>query len=73
MSEERFKIDIELNFVGDGRLFLNFWNYMNGEDVIAEVKDGKLFVDINDVETEVSLQQFIDDVKSKFLSDGNRN
>ncbi len=66
MTEERLKIEIELYVVGDGRTYLNFWNWKNGEDVIAEVKDGKLFMDINEVETEVTLQKFIDDVKSKF-------
>lgn len=66
MEEERLKVKIELLVVGDGRTYLNFWNWQNGDDVIAEVKDGKLFMDINEVETEVSLQKFIDDVKSKF-------
>ena len=66
MSEKRLKINLELHVVGDGRTFLNFWNYINGEDVIAEIKDGKLYMDINQTETEVTLQKFIDDVKIKF-------
>lgn len=66
MDEPRLKVEIELHVVGDGRTFLNFWNWKNGEDVVAEVKEGKLFMDIDEVETEVSLQKFIDDVKSKF-------
>lgn len=65
MSEERLKVEIELHVVGDGRTFLNFWNYENGEDVIAEVKDGKLYMDVNEVETEVTLQMFIDSIKGK--------
>lgn len=67
MSEKRLKIDLELHVVGDGRTYLNFWNHTNGEDVIAEVKQGKLFMDIEGKEdVEVSLQQFIDYCKSKF-------
>lgn len=67
MSEKRLKIDIELHIVGDGRTYLNFWNHTNGEDVIAEVKRGKLFMDVEEEEIEVSLQQFIDYCKSKFV------
>lgn len=66
MEEEQLKINIELHVVGDGRVYLNFWNWKNGEDVIAELKDGKLLMDINEIETEVSLQKFIGDIKSKF-------
>jgi hypothetical protein len=35
---------------------------MNGDDVVAELKDGKLYQD----DEEISLQKFVDDVKSKF-------
>ncbi len=66
MEEQRLKIELELHVVGDGRTYLNFWNWKTGEDVISEIKDGKLYMDINEVETEVSLQQFIDEVKDKF-------
>jgi hypothetical protein len=62
MEEKRLKIEIELHIVGDGRTFVNFWNYMNGDDVVAELKDGKLYQD----DEEISLQKFVDDVKSKF-------
>lgn len=64
--EDELNVQIELRIVGDGRVYLNFWNWRNGEDVIAEVKNGHLFMDIDKVETEVSLQRFIDDIKSKF-------
>lgn len=66
MSEKRLKIEIELHIIGDSKTFLNFWNWVDGDDIIAEVKDGKLFMDINEVETEVTLQKFIEDIKSKF-------
>ncbi len=72
MEEQRLKVELELHVVGDGRVFLNFWNYMTGEDVLAEVKDGKLISTIYDdnveviSEKEITLQEFIDRVKSKF-------
>ena len=66
MEQQRLKIELELHVVGDGRTYLNFWNWKTGEDVISEVKNGKLYMDINEIETEVSLQQFIDEVKDKF-------
>ena len=62
MEEKRLKVKIELLVVGDGRTFINFWNYINGDDVIAELKEGKLHQDGE----EISLQKFVDDVKSKF-------
>ena len=62
MEEKRLKIGIELHVVGDGRTFLNYWNYINGDDVIAEIKDGKLYRD----DVEISLQEFVDSVKSKY-------
>jgi hypothetical protein len=66
MEEKRLKIGLELHVVGDGRTFLNYWDAVNGDDVIAEVKDGKLYMDIEELETEVSLQHFIDTTKGKF-------
>lgn len=64
--EDRLKINIELHAVGDGRTFLNFWDYKHGDDVVAEIKYGKLFIDVDGVETEITLQKFVDDIKMKF-------
>lgn len=33
------RYNLELNFPGDGRLFLNYWDWAHGIDVCAEVKD----------------------------------
>lgn len=30
MDDKVLKIEIELHITGDGRTFVNFWNYMNG-------------------------------------------
>lgn len=37
------KVKIELNFAGDA-VFLNFWNWYNGKDVVCELIDGKLML-----------------------------
>ncbi len=63
------KIALELNYPGDGRIFLNFWNLYNGEDIVAQVIDGKLYVrHPNDVEpgTEVSFPEFLRRVEEKW-------
>lgn len=39
------KYTIELNLPGDGRTFLNFWDNIYGNDVIAEVVGPYLEVD----------------------------
>lgn len=53
------KIDIEINYVSDGRVFLNFWDYIYGEDVTTEVIDGKLIENGK----EITITDFIDKVK----------
>lgn len=66
MSKDiRGKYELELNFPGDGRVFLNFWDYAHGNDVVAEMKEGKLFL-VNDgqgKEVETSFEQFCEKVK----------
>lgn len=37
------KHSIELNIVGDGRAFLNFWDYAHGNDVTVEIENGVLW------------------------------
>lgn len=41
------KIPIELN-LPDERMFLNFWNWKNGDDVICEIIDDKLMLSKHD-------------------------
>lgn len=38
------KIALELNLVQPGREFLNYWSTGPGNDVIAQIKDGQLWV-----------------------------
>lgn len=35
------KVDIELNIV-DERVYLNYWDWAHGRDVICRIEDGKL-------------------------------
>jgi hypothetical protein len=59
MSAIEGKYELELNFVGDGRVFLNFWDFMHGDDVIAEIKDRELYRD----GVLISMGLFIDEVE----------
>ena len=52
---ERGKYSIELHVVGDGRTFLNFWDYVHGNDVCVQVVDGSLY----DEEEEVPFDEFL--------------
>jgi hypothetical protein len=69
MSGLKGKYNIELNIPGDGRLFLNFWNWYNGMDVVAEIKDGELEIETSDdqtrkIEFKEFLQHVIDSIKT---------
>lgn len=63
--QKRLKIKLELVHTGDGGVFLNFWNYQNGDDVVCQVIDGELIQDIQNVPSRTSLQSFIDQVTEK--------
>lgn len=62
--EPQGKHSLELNFVGDG-VFLNFWDYMHGEDVVVEIKNGKLiFTDYETKEEkEIDFNEYLEKVK----------
>jgi hypothetical protein len=65
MEEKRLKIRLELHVVGDGRTFLNYWD-VNGNDVIAEIKENKLFQGYDEAQSQITLQSFIEQVKERF-------
>lgn len=52
------KYKLEINFVGDGRVFLNYWDYMFGQDVVAEIRDGKLYQG-EEYEEEISFPEYL--------------
>lgn len=59
------KHKIELNYPGDGRVFLNYWDWAHGRDVCCQIIDGKLMKSNYDNEgnelpvTEISFSDFI--------------
>ena len=72
---------LELKFVDETRVYLNFWNAENGQDICCQIKDGKIlkFVyspaevldepKIEDVfeQTEISLNDFFELVQGSIL------
>lgn len=63
------KYPLELNFVGDGRIFINFWDWRHGNDVIVELKYGKLFLSRYDEnaeelpEKEITFAEYVELIK----------
>lgn len=68
MENVEGKYALELNFVGDGRLFLNFWDWAHGNDVVAEIKEGNLFLsNVDETEAEIDFNKFVELVKQSIL------
>jgi hypothetical protein len=69
MADLEGKHKLELNIVGDGREFLNFWDWAHGNDVVCEIRDNKLFYTPQDEkgnelpEKEISMAEFLDLVR----------
>ena len=67
------KFQIELNLVGDGREFLNYWDWAHGHDVVCEIQDGRLFKSNYDEngdelpQTEISFVEFLGLVRQSIL------
>lgn len=61
----RGKHRIEFHIVGDGRKFLNYWDYAHGNDVVCEIRKGKLYKSNYDEnanelpETEIDFNEFL--------------
>ena len=39
----KYELELKLNGEGDGRKFLNYWDFKYGQDVCCEIKDGKIY------------------------------
>ena len=66
------KLKLELNFVGDGRIFLNYWDSIHANDVIAEFKDNELIhiydcKQENEMHEKITLQEYISIVEKSYL------
>lgn len=59
------KYNLELNFPGDGRCFLNFWDSIHGNDVVVEVENGELwYTPLNGKDTRtISFWKYLELVK----------
>lgn len=61
------KIPLELNFF-EGKVFLNYWDALHGNDVMCEVVDGQLllvFEGKGEIEEPIALDKFIELVKER--------
>lgn len=56
MTDLKGKYELELNYPGDGRLFLNYWDFSHGEDVCVEYKNETLYTEEQE---EISLPDFL--------------
>lgn len=76
------KYGLELKFVDETRLYLNYWDSFQGQDVCCQIKDGKLYkfgyspkeveedepkIDDEFKQEEISLQQFVELVQDSIL------
>ena len=53
------KIQIEINRV-DGRTYLNFWDSGTGQDLIAELVDGQLYLHLGEEDYDpIDVEDFI--------------
>ena len=57
MKNRHYKIEVELHIVGD-RTFINYWDYVSGNDVTTELINDKLYHN----NKEITLTEFIDKV-----------
>ena len=65
LKSGKLKFNIEVNFPGDGRLFLNFWDSLNGNDIIAELKNGELYYRNG---KKIELNKFLNRIRLKVKS-----
>jgi hypothetical protein len=51
------KIELEL-VISDDKKFINYWDYLHGNDVCCRIIDNKLIL-MGDEEKEIALEEFI--------------
>lgn len=65
------KTKLELNILDNNTLYLNFWNWYNGDDVSCQIVDGKLLMiqfdeDGNELPSkEITFLEFVELVKAR--------
>ena len=55
------KIEVEL-VINSDRKFLNYWDYIHGDDVCCQIVDNKLIL-MGDEKREITLEEFMDMVE----------
>jgi len=69
MASTTGKHKIELNIVGDGREFLNFWDWAHGNDVVCEIRDNSLILNAGEPEEKIiTFEEFLILVKASVAS-----
>jgi len=69
MDHMKIKLELVVHEEPDGRKFLNFWDFRQGNDVCCQIIDGKLFKSEYDEEgnslpkKEITLTEFISSVE----------
>ena len=69
------KIQLELNVCEDDTMYLNFWNYLTGDDVIVELQGDKLFLiqqteeENEETMTEISIADYLKKVRDTWIRD----
>ncbi len=71
--EGKHELELKINGEGDGRKFLNFWDWAHGNDVCCQIKDEKLFLSKYDEngddlpEKEITFAQFLELVEQSIM------
>jgi|GEM_PF-4895819 len=68
-------IQLELKVCDDDTMYINFWNYLTGDDVIVELHGDKLFLieqteeENEETMTEISIADYLKKVRDTWISD----
>jgi len=68
------KIQLELNMLGDGRMFLNYWDGAHGNDLTCQIKDGIAWIpDFEQPEKTRDIPKFLEMVAQHVIEDSIKN
>lgn len=68
------KIQLELNIPGNGRMFLNYWDNVNGNDLTCQIKNDTAWIpDFNKPEKTRTIHKFLQMVARQVVEDSIKN
>ena len=68
------KIQRELNMLGDGRMFLNYWDGAHGNDLTCQIKDGIAWIpDFEQPEKTRDISKFLEMVARQVVEKSIKN